>query len=129
MQVNFSFDSEKEDVDELKKLYSWLGELIAKRDSAPVPQPVQQSVPQPVQQSAPVSTKLNPNEGGASGGWPPRYSEPNIGKPIEPVQESAPTPENKEEKKKPSRTAGGCRVIEYDKEVENVVSNLFGRRR
>ena len=33
------------------------------------------------------------------------------------------------EKKKPSRTAGGCRVIEYDKEVENVVSNLFGRRR
>tara|TARA_Y100000310_G_scaffold314174_1_gene363295 strand:+ start:316 stop:687 length:372 start_codon:yes stop_codon:yes gene_type:complete len=123
MQVNFSFDSEKEDVGELKKLHSWLGELIAKRESTPV-----QTNSAPVQQ--PVSAKLNPNEGGVSGGWPPRYSEPNIGKPVEqPVQETPKVEEKKEEKKKPSRTAGGCRVVEYDAEVENVVSNLFGRRR
>tara|TARA_Y100000310_G_scaffold343699_1_gene452556 strand:+ start:2480 stop:2851 length:372 start_codon:yes stop_codon:yes gene_type:complete len=123
MQVNFSFDSEKEDVGELKKLYSWLGELIAKRDGAPA-QPVQAPA-----QSAPITSKLNPNDGGASGGWPSRYSEPNLGKPAEePVQQSAPEPEKKEEKKKPSRTAGGCRVVEYSPEFENMVSNLFGRR-
>jgi len=118
--VNFSFDSEKEDVGELKKLYSWLGELIAKRECTPV-QPVQAPT-----QSVPITSKLNPNDGGACGGWPTRYSEPNIGKPVE---EAPKTEEKKEEKKKPSKTAGGCRVVEYDAEVENVVSNLFGRRR
>ena len=133
MQVNFSFDSEKEDVGELKKLHSWLGELIVKRDGQPVsPQPVQapaqpqQSAPQ---QSTPVSSRLNPNDGGASGGWPSRYSEPNLGKPVEkPVKEAPKTEEKKEEKKKPTRTAGGCRVVEYSPEFENIVSNLFGRR-
>lgn len=124
MQVNFSFDSEKEDVGELKKLHSWLGELIAKRES--VHQPVQ--APAQPQQSAPVSARLNPNDGGASGGWPSRYSEPNLGRTPEPVQQSAPAPEKKEEKKL-TRTAGGCRVVEYNPEVEDMVSNLFGRRR
>ncbi len=118
MQVNFSFDSEKEDVGELKKLYSWLGELITKREGtkACAPQPVQ------LQQSVPITSKLNPNEG-FGGGWPTRYSEPNINKPMQ--QQSVP---EEKEKKKPSRTAGGCRVVEYDSKVEDMVFNLFGRK-
>ncbi len=116
MLVQLKFDTEKEDVEDLKKLHKWVGDLLVKRGvhvSQPLHQPV---VQQPIQQSTPIGQALHQNmamQGSVQGSVP----------------SSQELKAKQEERKKPSRTAGGCRFVEYDDKVEDMMSSLLCRQR
>ena len=97
MLVNLKFDTEKEDVEDLKKLYKWVGDLLAKRGVG-------------VEAKTPVGKALQENV--SSQGSVPSSQE---------------LKEKKESEKKPERTAGGCRYVDYDDKVGDMVSGLLCR--
>ena len=101
MLVQLKFDTEKEDVEDLKKLHKWVGDLLVKRGfgvEKPIEQALQQNVAtqESVQSSVPSSQELK---------------------------------EKQEAKKKPSRTAGGCRFVEYDDKVGDMMSGLLCKQK
>jgi hypothetical protein len=101
MLVNLKFDTEKESVDDLQKLHKWVGDLLAKRGVG-----VEQA--SVVQQASPVRQVVQQNGS---------------------VPSSMELKAKQEAKKKPSRTAGGCRFVEFDNKVEDMVSSLLCKQR
>ena len=69
MQVNIKFDTEKESVDDLKRLITSLQELVAQREKMGAAKPMQSFVSQPQPQvQAPVQQAPKPSDGHTSGG-------------------------------------------------------------
>ena len=102
MQVNLNFDTEKESLDNLKKLVDALTQLIAHRQGQPMMQVQQQPVMQTMmQQQASVTSNMPPQVQAA------------------PVQAEAPAD---------GRTGGGCRVVPYE-DMTSKMSSIFSGRR
>ena len=78
MQVQIKFDTEKESIDDLKRLISSLQDLVKQRETMPTAQ-VHVSAPQPVMQQPQAPQQPKPAGGHTSGGGRIMDYDPNIG--------------------------------------------------
>ena len=114
MLVELKFDTESESTEDLTQLHDWVGKLLEKRGVSIVQQSmsVQQPLQQPIQNQQQNGYQQQPVQNNY------QQSQQGYGQVAQPKQEP----------KKPEKTAGGCRYIDYDEKVEDMMSSLLCRQ-
>jgi len=125
MLVELKFDTESESTDDLTQLHDWVGKLLEKRgvsivqQSISVQQPLQQPIQNQQQNGTFVGQALQQN------GYQQQPVQNNYQQSQQGYGQVA---QPKQEPKKPEKTAGGCRYIDYDEKVEDMMSSLLCRQ-